>query len=285
MVSPEARSAVGIRKFLEYYILAVLNEGSATGEEIIETIEQNSADNKKYRPEGTLRIAEIDLKQVIQTLVRRHLVKSDEQGEYFTLTDKGNEAFQRMGKRKKLAKNSKEEATARLISILVKEAGKGAKEKYVLDVGTGEGYLAFKLADARFKVLGIDSGGFEYSRNTIKEATRKARGNSNLDFRKVDVDELGLKEAFDCVVSSQAVHCMKDQKRSICAIYRLLKKGGLFVSSDLRVGLRGFFLHGFHSFLALSKEEWTEILSSCGYVNIKMHEVNDFCVVEARRSI
>jgi len=41
--------------------------------------------------------------------------------------------------------------------------------------------------------------------------------------------------------------------------------------------------HGFHSFLALSREEWFEILEKCGYINVKVHDVNDFCVAEGQK--
>ncbi len=99
-----------------------------------------------------------------------------------------------------------------------------------------------------------------------------------------DVRELAdMEGTFDYVVASQAVHCMKDQRGCLEAIYHLLKREGKFISADLLVGLHCFFVHGFHCFLALSKEEWEQILAGYGYTNVKLHEVNDFCVVEAQK--
>jgi len=125
MESSKGRSGAGIREFLEYYLLAMLNEGTVTREKVIETIERESADNQNYRPGGALRIAEPDLEQVLQTLTRRNLVEPDERGEIFTLTDKGRGALQKMNSIKEQAKDSKEDATVRLISILALESGLG----------------------------------------------------------------------------------------------------------------------------------------------------------------
>jgi ubiquinone/menaquinone biosynthesis C-methylase UbiE len=99
-----------------------------------------------------------------------------------------------------------------------------------------------------------------------------------------DVKELaGMENAFDYVVASQAVHCMRDQSGCLEAIYHVLKPGGRFISADFLIGLPGFFAHGFHCFLALSKEEWEQNLLECGYANAKTYEVNDYCVVEAQK--
>lgn len=283
MISPKARSGSGIREFLQYYFLAALKENPATKGKIIGNIEQESIDNQKYRTGSILHIAESDMEQTLRVLTARKLAKYDEKNGVFTLTDRGRKTLQKMNSEKEQVKNFKDDATAKLVSILSLDAGEKASEKYVLDVGTGEGYLAFKLAEAGFKVLGIDSSELDYARDSIKKATEKSQNNPGLDFRVADVKKLKMDETFDYVVSSQAIHCMKNQKECICSIYNLLKKGGLLAVSDFLIGLRGFFVHGFHSFLALSKEEWEQILTECGYVNIRVHEINDFCVVEARK--
>lgn len=281
-MSPKPRGGKGIREFLEYYVLEMLGEGPMSQEEMISVIERRSRDNERFRPGGSLRIDEREMEGVLRKLAQMGYVRSIEGGR-LAITDAGREAFRGMGRIKREAKNSKEEATAKLISILLADAKGKAEGKYVLDVGTGEGYLAFKLAELGFNVLGIDSGEFDYSRDSISRAKEKARGNPRLEFRVADVKELEMEEAFDYVVSSQAVHCMRDQEGCIRSAYRLLKKGGLLLVSDFLVGLKAFLVHGFHSFLALSTEEWEEVISKCGYSSFEIHEVNDFCVVEARK--
>jgi len=276
------RSGDGVREFLEYYVLVVLDEEALTKGKIAEVIQERSSDNGQYRPGSALRVADEEVERTIAVLLRRNSIRRSDEGETYEITAVGKKALEEANAVKEKANGSKEEAIEKLNSLL----NPCPPEKYVLDVGTGEGYLAFKLAEAGFKVLGIDSSDFGYSKDSIQKATEKINGEKNYDveFRVADVKELaGMENAFDYVVASQAVHCMKDQSGCLEAIYCLLKPGGRFISADLLIGLRGFFAHGFHCFLALSKEEWEQTLLECGYTNVKAYEVNDYCVVEAQK--
>jgi ubiquinone/menaquinone biosynthesis C-methylase UbiE len=275
------RTGDGIREFLEYYVLVILEEGASTKEKIIEVIQERSSDNTQYRPGSALRVADEEVGRTIAALLRRNSIRRSDDEENYEITDAGKKALEKANAVKEEITGSKEEAVEKLTSIL-EPCPPG---KYVLDVGTGEGYLAFRLAEAGFEVLGIDSSNFGYSKDSIQKATEKINREKNYDieFRVADVKELAMGNAFDYVVASQAIHCMKDQGGCLEAIYCLLKPGGRFISADLLVGLRGFFAHGFHCFLALSKEEWEQGLLECGYTNVKVYEFNDYCVVEAQK--
>jgi len=164
--------------------------------------------------------------------------------------------------------------------------GPARSDDRVLDVGTGEGFLAFKLAEQGFSVLGIDSGAHDYSKDSIEKAKERARTRGGrAEFQKADVTQLTeLQSTFDYVVSSQAVHCMNDQWACLRAIHRLLKPGGRFLCVDFAVGLKGFLAHGFHDFLAISREEWEELLRQCGFQGVQIYEIDDYMVVEARKA-
>ena len=278
----DGRTGNGIREFLEYYILVILDEGASAVGKIIEVIQERSSDNTQYRPGSALQVADEEVEGTVAMLLREKCIKrSDCEGAY-EITDQGKKVLEEANAIKESTSRSKEEAVERLISLLDPDP----PEKYVLDVGTGDGYLAFKLAEAGFKILGIDSSDFGYSKDSIQKAREKINGEKNydLEFRVADVRGLAdMENTFDYVVASQAVHCMKDQRGCLEAICHLLRGGGKFISADLLVGLRCFFVHGFHCFLALSKEEWEQTLAGCGYTNVKLHEVNDFCVVEAQK--
>jgi 2-polyprenyl-3-methyl-5-hydroxy-6-metoxy-1,4-benzoquinol methylase len=280
----DGRTGSGIREFLEYYILVILHEGASTAGKIIELIQERSSDNMQYRPGSALQVADEEVERAIAALLKRKCIGRSDGGGIFEITDVGKEALEEANAIKEKTGGSKDEAIEKLVSLLEPCPPK----KYILDVGTGEGYLAFKLAEAGFKVIGIDSGDFGYSKDSIQKAREKINGERNydLEFRVANVKELvDMENTFDYVVASQAVHCMKDQSGCLKAIYHLLKSGGKFLSADLLVGLRCFFVHGFHCFLALSKEEWEQTLAWCGYANVKLHEVNDFCIVEAQRPV
>jgi len=278
----EGRIGDGIREFLEYYIMVILNEGASTKGKIIEVIQERSSDNINYRTGSALRVAGEGVEGAVAVLLRQNRIKKCDDGRTFELTDAGKKALEEANALKEKTSDSKGEAIEKLISLL----DPCPPEKYVLDVGTGEGYLAFKLADVGYKVLGIDSTNFGYSKESIQKANEKidAEKNYDIEFRVADVKELAsVENVFDYVVASQAVHCMKDQSGCLKAIYHLLKPGGRFISADLLIGIIGFYAHGFHCFLALSKEEWEQMLLECGYTNLKIHEVNDFCIVEAQK--
>jgi 2-polyprenyl-3-methyl-5-hydroxy-6-metoxy-1,4-benzoquinol methylase len=280
VVPSEGRTGAGIRQFLHYYALVILNKGPASAPEVVDTIQTDSADNRTYRPNGALRVAQREVEEVLRGLAARKQVARYKSAGTFRITNKGRTALAKAEKARQQPPKSKDAAVENVLSIL----GPGAADKYVLDVGTGEGYLAFKLAQAGFKVLGIDSGEFDYSKDSIQKARGKAEQTSNVEFRVADVRNLrGLNGAFDFVVASQAVHCMKAQRTCMKAIYRLLKPGGQFVASDFAIGRLGFFAHGFHVFLAITREEWFEILSKCGFLDVAIHDIDDYCVVHARR--
>jgi len=278
------RSGDRIREFLEYYVLVILDEEASTKREIVKVIQERSSDNAHYRPGSALRVADEEVEKAIAVLLRRKSIRRSDGKGTFEITGAGKKALEEANAVKEKTDASKDEAIEKLISLL----DPCPPEKYVLDVGTGEGYLAFRLAEAEFKILGIDSSDYDYSKESIQKANEKINGkeNHNIEFRVADVKKLAsLENTFDYVVTSQAVHCMRDQSGCLEAIYCLLKPGGRFISADFLIGLRGFFAHGFHCFLALSKEEWEQILAKCGYTRVNIHEVNDFCVVEAQKPV
>ena len=169
MNTSEGRSGDGVCEFLEYYIMVILNEGASTKEKIIEVIQERSSDNTQYRPGSALQVADEEVEGTVAMLLREKCIKrSDCEGTY-EITNQGKKALQEANAVKESTSRSKEEAIERLISLL----NPGPPEKYVLDVGTGEGYLAFRLAEAGFKVLGIDSGNFDYSKDSIQSALEK----------------------------------------------------------------------------------------------------------------
>ena len=155
----------------------------------------------------------------------------------------------------------------------------------MLDVGTGEGFLALALADAGFRVVGIDSGSFEYSKDSLQKAREEGRRRAgDIEFRQADIRQLDEPDdRFDYVVSSQAVHCMEDQHECLRAVYRLLKPGGRFLCIDFLVGVDGFLSHGFHCFLAMSREEWVEVLIEQGFVDVRMSELDDYLLIECSK--
>jgi len=275
---PTPRKGAGIREFLRYYVLASARWRGRTVAGIITEVKRKSTCNREIRGSGQLLIDADELRWVLRHLARRELMVPLRKA--WRLTREGRRKLALYDKQKEKSRDGKDRAARVLLGWMEPlRAGK------VLDVGTGTGYLAFQVADQGYNVLGIDSGSFDYSKNSIKTARQEARAKgTGVQFRKVSLEGLRRGRArFDYVVASQAVHCMRDQPESIKAIYKLLRPGGAFLCMDLRVGLKGFLAHGWHAFLALSEEEWKKLLSGCGFEEPSFRKVNDYLIVKARK--
>jgi len=275
------RVGPSLREFLSYYVLVLLAEKRRTLAELVDEIKIRSGENRSYRTNGVLRVSIAEMERVIYSLAHRGWVRPRPPRARWGITTNGRRARQEVDQQFRGGSDSKPRATSELVARL-KDMLKGS---YVLDVGTGEGFLARRLAKRGFRVLGVDSGVFDYSKDSIKRARQATDSDDGrLEFLQADVTQLiGPRDGFDLVVSSQAIHCMEKQGECVEAIYRLLRSGGRFVALDFLVGLEGFKAHGFHCFLAMSREEWTELLSVIGFVDIKMQKVKDYLIVDAQK--
>lgn len=100
------------------------------------------------------------------------------------------------------------------------------QKKIILDMGCGEGYGSYLLAEAGAKVIGIDIS---------EEAVRHARDKyvrENLSYRVMDVTHLDfVDDTFDIVVSFQVIEHLNNALRFLKEIKRVLKKDGYAIIS------------------------------------------------------
>lgn len=279
----QPRSGVGIRQFLRYYVLVLLRREHLTPEQIIRKIRTESAENRDFRASGQLLVTRQDLDRVMKQLSSQELIRAI--GVKWCITRKGIRKLIQCRQQKKDQTQGKNRAARKILKLM----SPCTSAKKVLDVGTGEGYLAFQIADKGCRVLGIDSGSFDYSRDSLNNARKKAQvkgkgKGGDVEFVRASVTGPRLRnKSFDYVVSSQAIHCMKDQCRCLKAIYRLLKPGGVFLCMDFQIGFRGFLQHGWHGFLAVSEEEWKIFLPEYGFETSKFYKAGDYLVLAARK--
>lgn len=102
------------------------------------------------------------------------------------------------------------------------------KGKSVLDLGCGYGdYCMEYLQMGAKKVVGID-----ISEKMINEA-KKRYGNSNINFLILDIEKLDcIKEKFDLVVSSLAIHYVKEFNLLCENVFEILNCNGYFLFSQ-----------------------------------------------------
>ena len=274
------RSGPSIRQFLEHYVLVLLSEKGRTKRQLIREIMERSVGNRSYRLSGALWPAGSEMDAVLEKLAAEELVAAPKRGYRWRITKQGKKALA-ISEKQPEDSDGKERAAEKLVELL----GPASDETSVLDVGTGQGFLALRLAQHGFRVTGIDSGSFDYSKDSLDKAREEAeRQGGDVEFRQADVRRLAESdERFDYIVSSQAVHCMENQSECIQATHRLLKSGGKFLCIDYLVGLRGFLQHGFHCFLALSREEWVEMLVAQGFTDVRMYELGTYVLIECQK--
>lgn len=103
-----------------------------------------------------------------------------------------------------------------------------------VDLGSGRGTDAIRLAET------VGSGGYVYgidiADGMIEKAfkTAKSLGVSNVNFLKSTLEEIKLSDAIaDLVISNCTINHASDKQAVWNEIYRILKKGGRFVISDI----------------------------------------------------
>jgi ubiquinone/menaquinone biosynthesis C-methylase UbiE len=262
-------------------VLVLLQDADMSGEQMREAIRERSAENRDFRPSGQLLVEARDMRLVLGQLSRRGLISQGDRG--WRLRAAGQNRLARYEEQRETELNGKQRAARKVVKLM----GEPEPGQAALDVGTGEGFLAFKVADRGYRVLGIDTGGFDYSRDSIRSAIEEAKSRGGeVEFREISAAELAETDAgFAYAVTSQAMHCMEDQRQCLDAIHRLLEPGGEFLCMDFLVGVEGFLHHGWHSFLAISREEWEELLPEFGFTPPTCRKAGDYLVVRARRAV
>ncbi|HLR52428.1 MAG TPA: class I SAM-dependent methyltransferase [Candidatus Avamphibacillus sp.] len=109
----------------------------------------------------------------------------------------------------------------------IKSAISTFKDKSILDIGCGTGQFAkYCIENGAAKVMGVD-----ISKNMIAHA-QKENGHERIDYICTPIEELELhNQKFDLIISSLAIHYIKDYSKLIVKVDSLLSKNGEFIFS------------------------------------------------------
>ena len=108
------------------------------------------------------------------------------------------------------------------------------RDMEVLEFGCGTGSTAIAHAPFVKHIQAID-----FSSNMIEIAQGKAdaAGVRNVTFATATIDDLeAADEAFDAVLALNILHLLKDKDAVIAKVHRMLKGGGVFVTSTVCLG-------------------------------------------------
>ncbi|GAB5470910.1 MAG: hypothetical protein Kilf2KO_39400 [Rhodospirillales bacterium] len=107
-------------------------------------------------------------------------------------------------------------------------------EMEVLEFGCGTGSTALLHAPFVKRILATD---ISSKMIEIAEAKAAAEGIANVTFQRAAFDEIAPAEpGFDMVLGLNILHLLPDRDAGIARVHRLLKPGGLFVSSTVCLG-------------------------------------------------
>lgn len=99
------------------------------------------------------------------------------------------------------------------------------RNKEVLEIATGPGLLARRVAAASKRMIATD-----YSEGMIREA-KKGNHPSNLTFEIADATDLPYKDnSFDVVLVANALHIIPDPEKVLQEIDRVLRPGGILIA-------------------------------------------------------
>ncbi len=104
----------------------------------------------------------------------------------------------------------------------------------VLEIGCGTGSTAIVHAPHVQHIRAVD-----YSKNMIAIARQRAAeaGVTNIDFEVQGIDAMAAEaDTYDAVLALNILHLVDDHHDTLAKIHRLLRPGGLFVSSTVCLG-------------------------------------------------
>jgi ubiquinone/menaquinone biosynthesis C-methylase UbiE len=128
----------------------------------------------------------------------------------------------------------------KVYNLILAKLGEQQKGSQLLDIGSGNGVLAVKMAlgNPHSKVTGVDYWGddWEYSRGVCEKNAALANVADRVKFQKGDAAALDFADdSFDGVTSNQTFHevqSVKDKREVVKEALRILKPGGSFSFVD-----------------------------------------------------
>ena len=150
------------------------------------------------------------------------------------------------------------------------------KDKVVADLGCGTGFVSLALVNEASIVFSVDN-----SSNMLKQLKYNVldKDYKNLYLIKSSLDSLSLfDESVDVIFINMALHHIKDAKKAIGEMHRVLKKDGIVVISDVMEHNGQWAKEEmFDEWLGFSNEQIISWLEETGFKNIQIENTDLSC--------
>lgn len=115
-----------------------------------------------------------------------------------------------------------------LVPLFVNEVKKLAKNKDIIDVGCGLGFLTKEISPHVRKIIGIDTSleSIKYAKNHFTDKNIKFINTSIVDFQKKNQGS-----HYDICIANMVFHNIPALDECLCTIRKLLKKNGILIFS------------------------------------------------------
>jgi ubiquinone/menaquinone biosynthesis C-methylase UbiE len=143
------------------------------------------------------------------------------------------------------------------------------KNKTVIDIGAGTGYLEFKIKEPSCKLIAadVDQRFIDYMNKRIEET-----GVKNISTRKAEFDKPPVeKDEADIVFMIDVYHHIENRTNYFREVKKALKEKGELVIVDFK---KGDFEHGPPNEMKMSAEEIILELKKSGFILIKRNETS-----------
>ncbi len=153
------------------------------------------------------------------------------------------------------------------------ESGLLKNDAMLIDIGTGDGYLARSAATKVNKVLAVDISG-EMLKTLINKAQES--GIKNIETIESDGCDMPIEdESADVICANMFLHHIEQPLLAIREMYRVLKPGGKAFLADLREHGNLDFKNKMHdTWPGFSQREVKGWFEKCGFKNIKVEIIN-----------
>ncbi|WP_026882688.1 class I SAM-dependent methyltransferase [Clostridium akagii] len=150
------------------------------------------------------------------------------------------------------------------------------KNKVVADLGCGSGFISLALSSEAAVVFSVDNS--VNMLKVLKKSSQEKNLNNIYPLKSSLVDISLFDESLDVVFINMALHHIKNAEVAISEMYRMLKKGGTVVISDV-MKHNGEWAREemFDEWLGFSNDEISTWFKKVGFKNIHVENTDLFC--------